>query len=100
MPQQNLLPDHQTMTAVQILVEAPIPVERDFTRVKIGVATSTRPLTTYAVIDLEGTMTDFLGTLVEEAVLAWAYGERPKDVATAAAAVRKQARSHAALYDF
>lgn len=49
---------------------------------------------------LVGSETDFLQTLVTDVVNAWAYGERPKDVAKAAIAVRKAAVAHAALYDF
>lgn len=92
--------DHPTMTTLTLHLEAPTPGGLEATRVRVVIGTSKQPPTTHCIIDLEGSMTDFLGTLVEEVTLAWAYGERPKDVAKTAEVVRKQARAHAAQYDF
>ena len=100
MPQQSLLPDHPPMTGLRLEFRAPEPGVRDATEVWIAVRRKGGEWTTYTVLTLPGIEADLLLTLASETVSAWAYGERPKDVRSAAAAVKKQAKAHAAAHEF
>lgn len=95
MPQQSLLPDHPPMTAFSVTIRSyPHTKFPDQVDVSIQVAVGENPLKTRTVITLQGVECDFLNTLVSEAASAYMYGEKPRDVASAALAVRQQARAH------
>lgn len=101
MPQQSLLPDIvPDMHDLRITLRRPYDDDHPLTIIVAVARKRDDPPMPIWVGTLEGTASDYLNTLVSEAVMAWAYGQRPKDVMIACTGVRKQARAHAALHDF
>jgi hypothetical protein len=101
MPQITLLPDlapdmHELRIAIRPCYVPDHPTQltvyvskgRDLPAMPVWVGT------------LVGIETDFLSTFVSEVTMAWAHGNRMRDVQVAALAVRRQARAHREAHEF
>lgn len=89
------------MTGLTIHVFLPEPgTSRSDLEVRVRAATGHGDLVTIWSAGLYGVETDFLGTLVNEVTLSWAYGERIRDVILAATGVLRQARGHRRRHEY
>lgn len=96
MPQQSLIPDYPPMTSFAVVIKSyPHTMHPDevIVAVKVGVGSVAEPKTRW-MVTLPGVQRDYLNTLVESAAMTYMYGETPRDVVKACAAVHKLARQH------
>lgn len=101
MPQQSLLPDHPAMTRLNLLVESwPHTKFPDHVRLTVQIGEGTGDPASAIVVVLQGVEADFLNTIVEDAVSAYMYGEKPRDVRQAVNDVWRLARAHGASHQF
>lgn len=94
MPQLPLLTTDKPMYSITIEIKDETLSLQDATTVHVKVALVGEEPRTIAHASLQGVMTDYLSTYVQDVVQAWAYEGAPSDVARAAARALSLARRH------
>lgn len=100
MPQLKILPEDSQMTELRIVLRAPRAPDREHTDLEVSVGVNHQPVMPCYGTSLPGIEVDYLNTIVEAAVMSWAYEGTRKDVQKALAAVKRLARMHRNAHEF
>lgn len=99
MAQLSMDPNRPPMVSLIIEVRDHSYEGVDRTGVLVKVGTGFSDPSSVASATLEGRMTDYLDTLIEDAVNAWHFQEEPRDVTRAVTKAVSLARRHARAHE-